>query len=153
MPAASSQDLHASALGRELLDRVVAFIRQVDGIVAPDVDSVRTAEFGVGPGREELALGVEHDQRMLATIEDVHPIARVGGDARNLNQVPTSGQLRPALDHFETEPSRPYFDSRILALVSNAHFSKAKGSKAQRPKVQESNKNSDKRILRAQVPS
>ena len=84
------------ARGRELADRVVEVVGQVDRVVGADGDAVRPREQPLAPGAQELAVPVEDDDRMLAAVEDVHAVARVDGDADGLDEAPAGGQPLPA---------------------------------------------------------
>src|SRR5438046_5774053 len=59
---------------------------------------MRTFEEALAPGGEEPSVAVEHDDRVLAPIEDVHPVARIGRHAGNFDEGPSWGKLLPALE-------------------------------------------------------
>src|SRR5882724_9668319 len=79
--------------------RMVAVIGAVEMIVRVDVQPMRAAEQAFAPASDEIALAVEHDHRMGATIEDVDAILAVDRNGSNVGEIPTVRQLRPVLHH------------------------------------------------------
>jgi len=59
---------------------------------------VRPPEDALAPRAEKIPVAVEHDDRMLAAIEDVDVVLGVHADARRLHERPSLGQASPALD-------------------------------------------------------
>jgi hypothetical protein len=83
------------AVRMEHANGVVGVIGQVDHVVAINEIAVRTFEDALAPGIQKLSVLVEQDDGMLATIEDMDPIAGVDCDAGNFDEGPALGQLLP----------------------------------------------------------
>ena len=78
---------------------VVAVVGAIELVVGVDVHAVRAAEQAFAPAREEIAVAVEHDHRMLAAVEDIDAVLAVDGDRGDVVERPAVRQLRPVLDH------------------------------------------------------
>src|SRR3954452_25594150 len=76
---------------------MVAVIGAIEIIFAVDVQAVRPAEQAFAPAFYEIALAVEHDHRMGASIEDVDAILAVDGYRGHVCEIPALGQFRPVL--------------------------------------------------------
>src|SRR6185295_14076047 len=79
--------------------RMVPVIGQVEHIVLVDVETVRALEYALTPGAQEVAVAIEHDDRVLAAIEDVDLILAVNADGGNVLEAPAVGQFGPVLHH------------------------------------------------------
>src|SRR5262245_30648916 len=79
--------------------RMVPVIGQVEYIVLVDVETVRTLEYALAPRAQEIAVAVEHDDGVLAAIEDIDLILAVDADGGNVLEAPAVGQLAPVLYH------------------------------------------------------
>ena len=73
-------------------------VREPERAVGPDGDPVRPSEHAFSPRSEEVPLAVEHDDRVLASVEDVDVVLGVDGDARRLDERPPLGKPSPPLD-------------------------------------------------------
>ena len=85
--------------------------RQVEILVVVDEHAVGVGEDTLAPGGEIVAFPVQHDQRVLAAIEQIHPVLGVGDDGR-LSQLPTLGQLLPILNALVS----------VLAIPDSSHI-------------------------------
>src|SRR3989304_1281941 len=101
----------------ELADRVVAVVRQPDLAVGPDGDAVGAADEPLAPGAEEVPLPIEHDDRGLAPVEDVHVVTGVHRHAGRFDVAPALGQLPPP---FEDPERRHQTAPRTWAAFLNA---------------------------------
>src|SRR5215475_12057420 len=89
------------AFGCELVDRVVAIISTVDGVIGADVD-------GMGPAREEfftprtqeIAFTIENDNRMLTACDQVNIVLGVDIDPCHFDIAPALWELTPVLHRF-----------------------------------------------------
>src|SRR5688572_9054862 len=86
------------SLGRELSNRVMQVVGQPQRAVGADRDSVRPTEDAFTPRALEAPGTIEHDDRMLATIEDVHVVVGIDGDAGRLHEAHAVGQRSPLVD-------------------------------------------------------
>ncbi len=87
------------AVERAVSDGVVAVVGEPESVVRRHVDAVRAAKHPFAPGAQEVALAVEHDHRVLAPIEGVHPVLRVDPDRGHVGvELPPRRQLRPVVD-------------------------------------------------------
>jgi hypothetical protein len=93
-------------VGRKLSDGVVEIIGAIDGIVWPDCDAVWPSKHAFAPRRNERAVAVEHDQRVLAAVEDEYAITRVRRNGGNFGPTPTGRRLRPAIYCLVTKRAR-----------------------------------------------
>ncbi len=79
-------------------DAVSAVIGQVDAVVRPHVDAMGARPQAFAPGAQEIALAVEHHDRVFAAIERVNIVLGVDPDGGDLLERPAGRQLRPILD-------------------------------------------------------
>src|SRR5262249_50942770 len=76
-------------------DRVVAVIGQPDRIVSPHMDAVRPGKDAFAPGTQEIAVPVEHHDRVLAAIKGIDVIVSVDADRGDVAQHNLIGRLGP----------------------------------------------------------
>src|SRR5271154_120568 len=81
--------------------RVVAVIGQPDRIVRAHMNAVRPVEHSFTPGAQQIALCIEHRDRMLAAIERVDPTLPVDPDRRAVTQRDFLRHLGPILVDLE----------------------------------------------------
>ena len=80
--------------------RVVAVVRTKHRPVRRHRDPVRSWEYALAPGLDEIAVLVEHDHRVLAPVERVHVVVIVTTDRRYFLERETGRQLSPAFLYF-----------------------------------------------------
>ena len=99
---------------------VVAVIGQPHRVVGRHVDTVRAAKHPLAPGAQEVALAVEHDHGVPASIERVHPVLRVDADRGDVGvEFLPWRQLRPVVDDLVAICARAQ-DDRHCALPGRA---------------------------------
>src|SRR3989304_9555297 len=86
---------------------MVVIVRQVQRVVGTDIDSVRPAKCPLAPRRKEPAVAIENDDRVLASIENIHPVSRIAGHPDRLHETPPRRQPLPTLGHFVPEVPAP----------------------------------------------
>ena len=69
------------ALSRELLDRVILIIREIKMIFFIDPDAVRSLKLSLSPTADKIPLVVEHNDRMLTTIENIDTVLGINSNA------------------------------------------------------------------------
>ena len=69
----------------------------------PIVNAVRPDEQAFAPGAQKLALAIEHDDRMLAAIEDKDVARRIGGHAGDFDEAPVRRAIAPSLAEPDSE--------------------------------------------------
>src|SRR4029453_15595185 len=84
--------------GSELPNGVVQVVGEPHRPVGADRDAVRPAEDALAPRAKKIPVAIEHDDRMLAAIEEMNVVLGVHGAARRLHEKPCLGQAPPALD-------------------------------------------------------
>jgi len=100
---------------------VVAVVGQPQRVVGRHVDAVRAPEHSFAPGAQKISVAVEHDHRVLATIECVHPVLLVDADRGDVGvELPTRRQLRPAVDDLVTIGARAQDDRHPVNLLGGS---------------------------------
>jgi hypothetical protein len=89
------------AVERAFAHRVIAVVGQPDRIVRAHMDAVGPVEHPFAPGAQQIALGIEDRDRMLAAIEGVDPVLAVDADRRTVTQRDFLRHLRPILVDLE----------------------------------------------------
>jgi hypothetical protein len=94
------------ALQGEFLDGVKAVVHEVDGLIRTDMHAVRSvAKLSLAERAQEVAVAVEHTNRVLAAVENVYVVVSVYGDARYIDEFPAWGQFFPIFHGFEEQVS------------------------------------------------
>ena len=86
------------AVERAFAHEMPAVVGQIDRIVRSHMDAVRPRVLALAPRPQEISPSVEHDDRVLATVEDIDVIVVVDPDRSDLLERPPLGELRPILD-------------------------------------------------------
>src|SRR5512133_1999322 len=103
-----SYGLEKLAVQSELPDCVVHVVGAPHDVVRRYRDAMRAAEGIFAPGPKEPAIAIEHDYRMFAAVEDVHPVLRIGRYSGNLAaEAKALRKLTPALDKLVPELAFP----------------------------------------------
>ena len=74
---------------------MVLVVGQEQAVVRGDVDAVRASDRPLTPRAQERAVAVEDDDRVLAAVEDVDVVLRVGGHAGHLDIAPAGRERAP----------------------------------------------------------
>ena len=82
---------------REFADGMVAVVGQIDALVRPDMRAVGIDELAMPPAGLELAMVIEHHNRMLATVEQIDVVLGIHGNARDILEFDIGRQLAPIL--------------------------------------------------------
>src|SRR5450755_4003222 len=90
------QDL---AIERALADRVITVVSQVDRVVRSHVNAMGALEHAVPPRAQAIAVAVEHDHRMVATMERVDAIVAIDADRGHIAELPLFRPFGPALEN------------------------------------------------------
>src|SRR5215471_11140935 len=86
------------AVERAFADKMPTVVSQIDRIVRPHMDAMRPRVLPFAPGTQEIAVAVEHHDRVLAPIEGKDIVLAVDADCSNLFERPALRQLRPILN-------------------------------------------------------
>jgi TolB-like protein/class 3 adenylate cyclase/lipoprotein NlpI len=86
-------------------DRVVAVVGQPDRVVRREMDAVRPGEDAFAPGADEIAVAVEHRDRMRAAVEGIDPVMAVDADRGDIAQLDLVRKLCPIGANLEREPA------------------------------------------------
>src|SRR3954462_1873359 len=65
-------------------DEVTAVIRAIEEVVGIDVQAMSVRKRAFAPRRQEVAIRVEDNHRMLSAIEHVHAVLAVNSHGRNV---------------------------------------------------------------------
>src|SRR5213594_1317855 len=122
------------AVQRAVPDGVVAVIGQPDRVVRGHVDAVRPTKHPFAPGTQKIAVPVEHDHRVLAPIERVHPVLLVDSDRSDVGvEFAPPAQLRPLIDDLVTMWTRAQDDRHHTSpLYCPLHYPRASGESGAR---------------------
>ena len=80
---------------------MVAVVGQPDRVVGSHMDAVRPAEDTLAPGAQQIALGIEDRDRVLAAIEGVDPVLAIDAARRAVTEGDFLRHLRPILVDLE----------------------------------------------------
>ena len=76
--------------------RVVAVVGQPDRVVRRDMDAVRPGEDPLAPGAQQIAVVVEHRDRMVAAVEGVDIVLPVDPDRGAIAEHDLVGEFWPS---------------------------------------------------------
>ena len=90
---------------------MVAVIGQPDRVVGRDMDAVRPAEDAFAPGAQQVAVFVEHRDRVVAAVEGVDVVVAVDADRGDIAEHDLVGDFGPVFVDLEgigavAEPNR-----------------------------------------------
>src|ERR1700693_3383771 len=80
-----------------MTDRMVAVVGQPYRVVGRDMDPVRPAEHTLAPGAQQVAVLVEHRDRMVAAVEGVDIVVAVDPDSGAIAEHDLTRNLGPIL--------------------------------------------------------
>ena len=87
------------AVGAAFAHGVVAVVGAIEIVVGVDVQAMGAAKQAFAPACDEIAVAVEHDNRMVAAVEDVDAVLAVDRDGGDVGEPPPLRQLCPILHH------------------------------------------------------
>src|SRR5215472_13738207 len=95
------------------------------------MDAVRPRILALAPGAQEISVAVEHDDRVLAAVEDINVIPAVDPDRSDLLERPPIRKLRPVFDDAVFEVSGADNDRHFepSANVPEGHVIEAAAAK------------------------
>ena len=67
---------------------------------------MRASEDSIAPRRQEVTVLIIDDDRVLAAVEDIDAVLRIGGDSGHVAMRPPGRQLLPVRDQLEREVTR-----------------------------------------------
>ncbi len=80
---------------------MVAVIGQIDRVVRAHMDAVGAVEHAFAPGAQQVALGIENRDGVVAAVEGIDPVLPVDTDRRAVAQRDFLRHLRPILVDLE----------------------------------------------------
>jgi len=99
--AGDAQGHQHLAVERAFAHRMVAVIGQPDRVVGAHMHTVGPVNHAFAPSAQQIAVGIEHGDRMLAAIEGVDPVLAVDADRGAVTERDFVRHLRPILVDLE----------------------------------------------------
>jgi hypothetical protein len=113
---AVAQRQHRPPLGRELQDLVLVPVAEVHMVVRADEDPVSIAQALASPPGDEVAVGVEDQNRRVLPLVEVHAVLGVHRHVADQSEAPPHRQGAPGPHHVVDELTGAYHQpGRLIA--------------------------------------